>query len=128
MGASCDHWLFKIVKTDGTHFLALDLKLQHVLESLDVFRGQRNNFVFVKRVHEIINPVLAEGPVVANLTQPENNLKKMRVFPFLVLELQKSAFRLVPEIEVSMQIFMGIKKLVRRTGVRCISPVHEPGI
>jgi hypothetical protein len=45
MGTRSDDRLVKVIETDGTHFLAFYLKLQHILQSLHVLRSKFHRFL-----------------------------------------------------------------------------------
>lgn len=97
VGTCSDDGIFKVVKTDSAHFLALDLDLQHILKGFNILGSQRHNFVFLQIAHEFIHTIFAESPMIADLTETEKNLQQMGIFALLILELHESALRLRPE-------------------------------
>lgn len=77
--AGGDDGLLQGVEADGAHFLVLDADLQHVLEGFDVLRGERDHFVLLEEGGQVVDAVLAQGPVVADLAETEDDFEEVRV-------------------------------------------------
>lgn len=123
--ASCDHRLIKVVETDGAKFLAFDMELQHVLESLDVLGCEWHHLVLVQQAHQLINTILAKCPVVADLTKAKDDFQQMRELgrAVLFLEVQKSTLCLL-SVNMVSEFSVPFSLILILTGMRCISPAR----
>jgi hypothetical protein len=80
------------------------LEVQHVLQGFDVLWGQGNHFMLVQDGKKFVDTVLAQCPVVADLTKTQDDFQQMGVLgdAILVLEVKQSALGFVSGFTVSI--------------------------
>ena len=127
MGTGCYNGLIEVVQADWTRLLAFDLELQHVLQGFDILWCKRNDLMLLQGVQKLVDAILAQCPVVADLPETQDDLQQMGVLgvAVLVLEVKQSTLGFVSEFMVSIASWLCERLYLVRTGMLCTSPVRE---
>jgi hypothetical protein len=75
MLAVSDNGVSQGLHANRTLFLALDDKLERLLQEATVFVIERDNVLFLEEVHEIGDTLFAQGPMIASVSVSVDRLK-----------------------------------------------------